>query len=428
MASTTRQPNGRTYVQHLLADGRRVKFSLGKVNKQQAGEFKGHVERLAVAVRTATAIPAATLEWLAALDERHHATLVRGDLCEARRPRTRSTDVASFARDYVAGRVDLRPGRRIVIGQTVRALGGFFGNRPLAHVTAADAVAFKRHLEASGLAMATVAKRVKDAKMMFTHAVDAEIIKRSPFDKVTAGRMSNRSRHHFVDRETIARVIDAAPNADWRLIIGLARYAGLRCPSELAGLTWDCVDFTLRTMRVRSPKTENQGKPFRSVPIDAALLPLLVDAWDLTPTGEAHVLRRPLRDGANINPQMRRIVERAGVVPWPKIFTNLRSSRETELLDWSPQHVVNDVMGHSRQVASEHYQQTRPEHLQAIADLHFGGSPRGAESGAAARGTPRHVAAGFASFQPEINENGHSPCVANGRRMTPTGFEPVSRQ
>ena len=37
---------------------------------------------------------------------------------------------------------------------------------------------------------------------------------------------------------------------------------------------------------------------------------------------------------------MHRIIRRAGLTPWPKPFQNLRSTRETELAETYPLHVV----------------------------------------------------------------------------------------
>ena len=55
---------------------------------------------------------------------------------------------------------------------------------------------------------------------------------------------------------------------------------------------------------------------------------------------------------------MRKIVKRAGLKPWPKLFHNLRASRETELAQVHPMHVVCDWIGNSPKVAAEHYLRT----------------------------------------------------------------------
>jgi hypothetical protein len=68
-------------------------------------------------------------------------------------------------------------------------------------------------------------------------------------------------------------------------------------------------------------------------------------------------------------------VKQAGLEPWPRLFHNLRSSRETELLEQFPVHVVAQWMGHDAKVSLKHYAQTKEEHF----DLATGGAKSGAE-------------------------------------------------
>ena len=52
---------------------------------------------------------------------------------------------------------------------------------------------------------------------------------------------------------------------------------------------------------------------------------------------------------------MQKIIRKAGLEPWPKLFHNLRASRETELAAEHPMHVVCEWIGNSPKVAKEHY-------------------------------------------------------------------------
>ncbi len=65
--------------------------------------------------------------------------------------------------------------------------------------------------------------------------------------------------------------------------------------------------------------------------------------------------------GTNLRTQFERIIKRAGVEPYPKLFQNLRASRETELLAEHPIHVVCAWMGHSALVSQKHYAKVREE-------------------------------------------------------------------
>ena len=61
---------------------------------------------------------------------------------------------------------------------------------------------------------------------------------------------------------------------------------------------------------------------------------------------------------------MNKIVKRAGIIPWPKPFQNLRSTRETELMEIYLAHVVCGWIGNSEAVARKHYLQVTDAHFE----------------------------------------------------------------
>ena len=63
----------------------------------------------------------------------------------------------------------------------------------------------------------------------------------------------------------------------------------------------------------------------------------------------------------NLRTQFERIIQRAGLQPWPRLFQNLRSSRETELMERFPIHTVTAWLGNTPAVAMRHYLQVRDE-------------------------------------------------------------------
>jgi hypothetical protein len=72
---------------------------------------------------------------------------------------------------------------------------------------------------------------------------------------------------------------------------------------------------------------------------------------------------------SNLRTQLCKIIKRAGLKPWPKLFQNLRSTRQTELAEEYPAHVVCDWIGNSQAVAAKHYLQTTDEHFAKAAHL-----------------------------------------------------------
>ena len=125
----------------------------------------------------------------------------------------------------------------------------------------------------------------------------------------------------------------------------------------------------------RSPKTEHHaGKESRVIPLFPELRPYLTEAFDLAPDGAEFVVdprfrRAAMKPAGWVNTNLRttfgRIVRTAGLAAWPKLFQNLRVSRETELAQEFPVQVVTAWMGNSPAVALRHYLMTTDEHFAA---------------------------------------------------------------
>jgi integrase len=195
------------------------------------------------------------------------------------------------------------------------------------------------------------------------------LIELNPFQDIKAGRQQNEARLEFIDRARIEKVIDACPSAEWRLIVALARYGGMRTPSETLGLKWSDIDWANSKMTVPSPKTEHQHKPYRIVPICPELRPHLEDAHALADKTAVYVIRGYRDDTQNLRTQFERIIRRARVKPWERLFHNLRASRQTELADQFRLHVVTDWIGNSPDIAERHYLKTMEEQFpMAISD------------------------------------------------------------
>ncbi len=70
----------------------------------------------------------------------------------------------------------------------------------------------------------------------------AKIIAENPFSHMR--RLSARPNHErivYVPVADVLRVMDPCPNPEWRALFALARFAGLRIPSEIVPLAWEHV-------------------------------------------------------------------------------------------------------------------------------------------------------------------------------------------
>ncbi len=59
---------------------------------------------------------------------------------------------------------------------------------------------------------------------------------------------------------------------------------------------------------------------------------------------------------ANLRSEMLRLLRRAGISGWPRLFHSMRASRQTELQQEFPLHVVCTWLGNSRGIAQRSYQ------------------------------------------------------------------------
>jgi integrase len=374
MASISREPNGRRAIQFVAADGKRKSIRLGKVSQRVAEEIKVKVELLNAAVLSGLALDGETASWVAKIGDDLAEKLASVGLIAPRASAT--ARLKEFIDGYIASRTDVKA--QTVLNLTVcgRRLVQFFGaEKQLRDVSPGHADEFCAWLR-SVYAGATASRTINRAKQLFRAAQRKDLIARNPFEGCKPGHQSNPARSCFMSRETAQQVIDACPDAEWRLIFALSRYGGLRCPSEHLALTWPDVDWERGRFRVHSSKLEHlESGGERWVPIFPELRPYLEEAFERAEPGTVYVINRYRDTNANLRTQLNRIIRKAGLTPWPKLFHNLRSTRQTELAAEFPLHVVCAWIGNKQAVAAEHYLQVTE------ADFQKAGQP-GAKSGA----------------------------------------------
>jgi integrase len=182
------------------------------------------------------------------------------------------------------------------------------------------------------------------------------VVTRNPFESVKNPMPKKAEDHPYVSVEDVEKVIAACPNASWRLVFGLTRYAGLRI-MEAMTLELGHVDWEARTIAVwprEGVETTKQAK--RTVPVSPRLYALLEEARDALPEGVAELCWEVpkgsyLRAATSIR-------KKAGVT-WPgKPFHGLRASLETDWNGQHPHYAVCEWLGHRADVAARHYFQS----------------------------------------------------------------------
>jgi integrase len=382
MASISKAPNGCRTIKFVGIDGKRRSVRLGKVSQKQAESVKLRIEALNAADISKCPLDRDTAAWVEGIGADLAAKLAAVGLV----PERESALLGEFTRGYIDRRTDIKPRTRINLEACRTRLVEFFGeDKPIRAISAGDADAWLLWLR-ERYANGTVGRTVKRAKQLFRSAVRKRLLTGNPFEDIKPPSQVNASRQSFMALDTIAKVLDACPNAEWRLIVALCRFGGLRCPSELLSLKWADVNWERGRFLVHSPKTEHlDAGGDRWVPIFPELRPYLADAFDAAEPGAVHVINGTRDTNANLRTRLLRIIKRAGVAAWPKLFQNLRASRETELAAEHPLHVVCSWIGNSTAVAAKHYLQVTEGDYERATVAAAGG---GAKSGAVAVQNP----------------------------------------
>jgi hypothetical protein len=218
----------------------------------------------------------------------------------------------------------------------------------------------------------------------------------------------------------------ACPDHEWRLLLALARYGGLRTPSEPLALEWTDVNWERQRFRVIAPKTEHQDGGERWVPLFPELKPFLEDAWDRAKPGQTYVITRWRDTEKNLRTGLNRILRRAGVKPWPRLYQNLRASRETELAESFPIHVVAEWLGNSPKTALAHYTQVTEEHYQRAAKSGAVEVQKPVQQGAAPSRALSQDSSQVLMACDVLREGADQSDLRQDKWMTPTGSEPHS--
>lgn len=381
MASLTTGKDGPRKGHHRVfykaADGGRQILYLGAVAKKKAQDVLRHVDDLERCRIDGSSPTEATSRWLAEIGDDMRAKLVKHGLARPREVGTVVTIETLIDRfkDRPKWR-DKKTSTHVSYEMGFRHILAFFGShRGVETVTETDAEDLLGYLlepkpAGAGLAKASAYRMTDTAAMLFRFARRARLIQANPFDDVKRGVLAT-DRRAFVDAATATLVIDAMKDGQWRLLVALARWGGLRVPSEPKLLRWQDIDWERNRFTVHSPKTEHHhGGASRVVPIFPELRPYLVERFEQAYDGDEFCL--PMMQtyaGAAYRNQLERTIRKQGLEVWPRIFHSLRSSRQTELRQLYPSYVGCAWLGNSERVADKHYHQITEDHFKCA--THF---------------------------------------------------------
>ena len=365
MASVSKETrNGKALYRVSFTDENKKRrfIRLAGVSKKDAEVIANKIRSIVSAKVSGEPLSPNVIEWLGTRADYIYDKLAKVELI---RPRC-SLTVPKYFEQYADEKGQQKSESwRMNHGITLKKLEAYFSDMPLVEITDDDAQTFRKHL-ADNYAQATVSGDIKRIKTAFRKAMKDKLIFTSPFEEVVAGDQSNDERKYFITRDVIAKVLDTCPNAEWRLLVSLVRFGGLRNPSETLALKWEHVNWTEKTIRIPGSKGKDGEIRWRTIPIFNELIEPLREAFD---ADHEHCITK-IRGSANsLRNRFERILKRAGFPKeklWPRLWHNLRASRDTELSNELPAHEVSLLMGNSPKVSNKHYKMMSPEHFESL--------------------------------------------------------------
>ena len=181
------------------------------------------------------------------------------------------------------------------------------------------------------------------------------------------------------------------------------------------------------------------------------LRPYLDEAWEMAEEGQTHVIPESLYLAAaqgpngwrncNLRTTFKKIILRAGLDPWPRLFHNLRASCESDLAREYPIATVCKWIGNTVAIAAKHYIQVSDHDFQRAAKAGKNAAQNAAQSthekGGIARQaieTPQEDGVSQNYIKPVTNKGLHSftrPCHKSHsnsdlEKISPAGFEPAT--
>ena len=370
-------------------DKRKRSIWLGGFSKRQADAVKTNVEHLLAAKAAGVAPDVHIARWLGSIGPDLRKKLVTAGLVEPAAEDQGPSTLGPFLNAYIASRRDVKASTREQYYCVSKSLTRFFGeSKRLDAITATEAERWRIHVrtegnrrnEGKGWADNTVRRTTGRARQFFEHAVKLGIVGKNPFAGFPVTVHGNTKRQQFVPQEVIFKAIENTPCPQLRAVIALSRCAGLRVPSEVVALKWNDIDLEANRLTIRASKTEHhEDGGIRFVPVFPELRSFLQALQDLAQPGIACPLTTPVftrwkSTSQNIGTAFKRVLEQAGIQRWPKLFHNLRASRQTELLAEFPAKDVCDWLGNTQAVAMRHYAMATSDSFERAVGGSTGGS------------------------------------------------------
>lgn len=322
---------------------RRHSIWLGDISQREAETIKRHVEAVIESQQLGTPMPGETQRWLGKVPDALRLKL-SGILGTAR---TASEAIAEYVK------WSMRNNAQATVASVECTLDQFanqFGRLQMRSLVAED---IDRWLDSRNVVKNTMGKHAKTVKAWLAWCKQQGYI-----DDLRLKTSSNvkSGKKQFIGADLFATLLAGVRDPQDRCALAMARWSGIRVPSELV-VRSDDVDFedlTITYVDWKRTKRCNRGPPVRRItPLFPELLPFIEAVW----LQRTEFLLPAIGDGGGVAfaARIRAVRDRLGLT-WPRLFHSLRATRETELIAQFSMRAATEWIGNSPDVASEFYE------------------------------------------------------------------------
>lgn len=323
----------------------RRKVRLTGWGAERAELAKHHVEVLLRAHKLRQPVPVLTLDWLYHSGPPNlQAALAAAEVLEDRRllgDAGRAWILARIKAANVEKRIDK-------CERVLDSLVASLGDVELESITHEQLTEWAHELDG---AENTVTDFIRLAQQLFGWAVRERLLSASPAAELQSSYVTS-DKLVEVSAETVRRLM-AAADPELRAFLALARWGGLRL-AEIPRVMAEDIDWDKGEITVRESKRAKSGYTRRLIPLfpelRAPLLELRSHPDLIMPTLAA-------LSQSGVSDRVERIAEQLNVELWPRLWQNMRATRESELIRENPAGLVEVCkwIGNSPQVALKHY-------------------------------------------------------------------------
>jgi integrase len=347
-------------------------------------EYRRRLDTLKRSMRLGEPLDEITSKWLLEISDTLHAKIAATGLCTPRLDKTLGSFLNGFMRE-----LKKQPNTLDNYRASIKNLIDYFGeSKPVSAITVADAEGYRRHLQETGrmdgkggYGQNSIWKKMQHAKKFFGEMVYRKMIIDNPFERLTVPKVDEHDRKIYVSEEYALLAIEHAPTWEWKLIIALWRFGGLRRNEPLL-LKWSDGLWDKRLIRVRS----NKKKDERLVPIFPEIAKPLDECragvtegveWlidQACPKQYRNGTRACGMKGANLVSVFDDITAKAGLSVIPMVGNNMRASAVKDLYSGKyPElrgriDLIGKILGHSPQVAMTYYERFQMDDFKELTD------------------------------------------------------------